>query len=87
MTYTEKLNYRCDLLAKEAISEYLALQLERYVESTMNGVTYAPDPYDKYRLPLEAACVFVEGVKQTTDVGKGLKGIQAGGKRVLCCQV
>ena len=77
MTYEEKLNYRCNLSAKGAISEYLALQSERFVESTMNGVTYTPDPYDKYRLPLEAACVFVEGVKQTTDVGKGLKHVIA----------
>ena len=45
------------------------------MESTLNKVTYAPDPYDKYRLPLEAACVFVEGVKQTTDVGKDLKHV------------
>ena len=77
MTFEEKLNYRCDLSAKEAISEYLALQSERFVESTMNGVIYTPDPYDKYRLPLEAACVFVEGVKQTTVLGKGLKHVLA----------
>ena len=43
----------------------------------MNGISYAPDRYNKYRLPLEAACVFVEGVKQTTDVGKDLKHVIA----------
>ena len=36
------------------------------------GKKYKPK-CDKYRLPLEAACVYVEGVKQTTKVGKGLK--------------
>ena len=75
MTYVEKLNSKCNLLAKEAIREYLARETEQYVESTMNGVTYSPDPYDKYRLPLEAACVFIEGVKQTTDMRKGLKHV------------
>ena len=75
MTFEERLNSKCDMMAKGAIREYLARETERYVESTLNKVTYAPDPYDKYRLPLEAACVFVEGVKQTTDVGKDLKHV------------
>ena len=75
MTYVEKLNSKCNLMAKEAIREYLARETERYVESTMNGVEYSPDLYDRYRLPLEAACVFIEGVKQSTDVGKGLKHV------------
>ena len=76
MTYEEKLNSRCNILAKETIREYyLAWETKRYVETVMNGVTYASDPYDKYRLPLEAACVYVEGVKEMTDVGKGLKHV------------
>ena len=75
MTYEEKLNFRCNKSAKEAIKEYLAREMERQLETVTNGVRFAPDPYDKYRLPLEAACVYVEGVKQTTDVGKGLKHV------------
>ena len=75
MTFVEKLNFRCDILAKEAIKEYLAKEMDRLLETVTNGVTFAPDPYDKYMLPLEAACVYIEGVKQMTEVGKGLNHV------------
>ena len=56
-------------MAKEAIQGYLTLVLEYEME----GETYVPP--DTSRLPLELATVTIAGVKQTTDVGKGLKQV------------
>ena len=72
MTYEERLNSTCDRMAKDAITRHILEVNERRLEALTGGKKYKPK-YDKYRLPLEAACVYVEGVKQTTEVGKGLK--------------
>ena len=73
MTYKERLNSTCNGLAKDTITKHILEVNKRQLEVLTAGKRYKPEPYDKYRLPLEAACVYVEGVKQTTEVGKGLK--------------
>ena len=73
MTYEERLNSTCDRLAKDAITKHILEENERRLEALTAGKRYKPEPYDKYRLPPEVACVYVDGVKQTTEVGKGLK--------------
>ena len=52
-----QLNCRCDDLAKTAIYE---------------AMMDVPGPAQGYVLPLEDACVFINDVKQTTDVAKDL---------------
>ena len=69
LTFEEQQNYHCDNMAKEAIQGYLTLM----VEYEMEGETYVPP--DTSRLPLELATVTIAGVKQTTDVCKGLKQV------------
>ena len=65
MTLEEKLNYHCDDMAKKAIKTYAATRGGHDADNSAEA--------DRFSLPLEAARVFVDGVKQTTDVGKGLK--------------
>ena len=65
MTLEEKLNFHCDETAKKEIKSYVATRTDRDVKNT--------DKAAMFSLPLEAARVFVNGVKQTTDVGKGFK--------------
>ena len=36
---------------------------KRRLEALTAGKRYKLEPYNKYRLPLEAACVYVDGVK------------------------
>ena len=62
MSLEEKLNFQCDKMAKEAIKSYVVTCINQGGD----------DPATKFCLPLESARVFVNGVKQTTDVGKGL---------------
>ena len=59
-----KLNCRCDELEKEAI--------ENFVDSVGAYEGMAASAQDQ-KLPLESAQVYVNGIKQTTDVRKGLK--------------
>ena len=70
LTYEEQLNYHCDDMAKKAIQNYLAWQLEAAIEERAMKTIESTK-----RLPLEKARVMVRGVKQTTDVGKGLKQV------------
>ena len=74
LTFEEKLNFNCDKLAKEAISNHLQYELEKEVERMTNEITDAPPAID-YWLPLETAYIYVDGVKQTTEVGKDLKEV------------
>ena len=74
LTFEEKLNFNCDKLAKEEISNNVQYELEQEAERMLNEITDAP-PAINYRLPLETACVYVDGVKQTTEVGKDLKEV------------
>ena len=67
--FEEQQNYHCDKMAKEAIQNHLTLRVEYEIEER----TYVPP--DTSRLPLELAMVSIAGVKQTTDVGKGLKKV------------
>ena len=53
-----QLNYRCGDLAKAAIYE---------------AMMEVPSPTQGFILPLEDTCVFVNDVKQTTDVTKNLQ--------------
>ena len=69
MAFEEQQNYHHNNMAKEAIQRHLAL----IVEYEMEGEIYVPP--DTSRLPLELATVTIVEVKQTTDVGKGLKQI------------
>ena len=69
LTFEEQQNYHCDNMAKEAIQRHLALIVEYEIE----GETFLPP--DTSRLPLELATVTIAGVKQTTDIGKGLNQI------------
>ena len=66
MTYREQLNKLCNDMAKKAILDHIAQQVELR--------TLGEDTSEEFTkcLPLEKASVFVGGVKQTTDVGKGL---------------
>ena len=59
-----KLNCLCDIKVKKAI--------EKYIEGkgVYKGI-FAN--LESHALPLEAARVFVNGIKQTTDIRKGLK--------------
>ena len=65
MTYEEKLNYHCDNLARSAIEAHLIDQAECITMRTDTAWTAC--------LPLEAARVFLDGVKPTTDVSMSLK--------------
>ena len=67
MSYVEKLNYLCDTMAKEAIDNHL--------DEPMYPTQKAVATPTVYQLPLKAACVLVDGVKQTTDVAKDLKRV------------
>ena len=58
------LNTYCDTWAKNAIIEYITSSGIRSVGSIAR---------DLQKLPLEAASVYLKGVKQTTDVSKGLR--------------
>ena len=66
LSFEAQLNCYCDNLAKEEIEEYQINKLEVEEE----GDETLPI---RHSLPLESARVFVNGIKQTTDVGKGLK--------------
>ena len=59
-----KLNCLCDTKAKEAIEKYID------GEGVYRGISAN---LESHTLPLEAARVFVNGIKQTTDIKKGLK--------------
>ena len=63
MMYEERLNSTCNRMAKDAITNYILEANERRLEALSAGKKVKPEPYNKYRLPLEAACVYVEGVK------------------------
>ena len=69
MTYEEQLNYYCDKMAKKTIKQYLSWQIEAEVKEQEIMVESTKI------LPLEKARVMVGGVKQTTDVNKGLKQV------------
>ena len=69
MTYEEQLNYYCDKMAKKAIEYYLAWQIEAEIKEKEIKIESTKI------LPLEKARVMVGGVKQTTDVSKGLKQV------------
>ena len=56
-------------MAKKAITNYLAWQLEAAIEEREMMIESTKS------LPLEKARVMVGGVKQTTDVSKGLKQV------------
>ena len=65
LSFKAQLNCYCDSLAKEEIEEYQIKKLEVKEE----GDETLPI---RHSLPLKLARVFVNGVKQTTDVKKGL---------------
>ena len=66
MTYREQLNKYCNNMAKKAILDHIAQQTElmELGEDTTEVFTKC--------LPFENARVFVGGVKQITDMGKGI---------------
>ena len=64
LTFEAQLNCICDHLAKHALSSYH--------NNLADSDTRAPRLPVESRLPLEAARIYVDGEKQTTDVGKGL---------------
>ena len=66
LSYEAQLNCYCNSLAKEEIEEYWINTLKAEEE----GDTALPI---RHSLPLELVRVSLNGVKQTTDVGKGLK--------------
>ena len=67
MSYVEKLNFQCDKMAKEAMDNHL--------DEPMYPTQETAGTPTVYQLPLEAACVLVDRVKQTTDVAKDLKRV------------
>ena len=64
LSFEAQLNCICDYLAKHALQSYHV----NLADSESRGPRLATEP----RLPLEVARVYVDGVKQTTDVSKGL---------------
>ena len=66
LSFEAQLNCYCDSLAKKEIEEYQIKKLEVKEEEDETLPI-------RHLLPLESARVFVNGVKQTTDVKKGLK--------------
>ena len=64
LSFEAKMNTECDRWAKEAIINY--------VFSDFHGSIGSIDR-DLQILPLESARVFLGGVKQTTDIAKGLR--------------
>ena len=63
LKFEAKLNKHCDKWAKGALTEYM-LDINRCVGAVGKKLQV---------LPLEAARVFIGGVKQTTDLAKGLR--------------
>lgn len=59
LTLASQLNCSCDRRAKEAVQK--AIQEETLTRTTI------------YRLPMEAAAVFINGIKQTFDLAKELR--------------
>ena len=64
-SFEEHLNSKCDTWAKQASDNHLPESMQPTQEVAATPIVY--------RLPLEAVCVLVSGVKQTTEVSKDLK--------------
>ena len=65
LTWEASWNCHCDKMAKKAINNYL--------RRVRNGAVEPLDNKSCRMLPLETARLYVNGTKQTSDVGKGLR--------------
>ena len=55
------------------LSSHINVEGNKTAEATVNDAIHNTTFDRRQTLPLEAACVFIRGNKQTTDVGKGLQ--------------